>query len=327
MRWPGWFILFNVVCALSSAAAQPVRVGVPEPHNLQYLSFWVAHGAGLFKAEGLEIEIVYPDVPNQSGMLLMQQRVDVSLMQPPVYLGMIADQQTFQLFANLLANDPINLIVRTDVAQRLKLNPVAPLVDRLKAIKGLKIAVAPEPQRRLRVLFAHAGLDADRDVQLIVRRADDQMDALEKGEVDALYIHTPVLQDALVRKAAVMLVNQSGGEVPPLANGQIHALGATRAYIAAHTDVIRKMTRAIAQAQALIHRDRAAAVDALINAGVKAPSRAHLDTIVQVYAPAVPRSPEVSSAKLERNTRLYPARFTMPDFAKISAAGFIYNAR
>lgn len=327
MRWPGWLVLLNVLWACSTAVAQPVRVGIPEAQNLQYLSFWVAHGAGLFKAEGLEIEIVYPDVPNQSGMLLMQQRVDVSLMQPPIYLGMIADQQPFQLFANLLANDPINLIVRTDVATRLKLDPRAPLAERLKAIRGLKIAVAPEPQRRLRVLFSHAGLDADRDLQILARRADDQMEALEKGTVDALYIHTPVLQDALVRKVAVMLVDQSGGDVPPLADGQISALGATRAYIAARPDVILKMTRAIAQAQALIHRDRAAAVDALINAGVKAPSRAHLDTIVQVYAPAVPRSPEVSSAKLERNTRLYPARFTMPDFAKISAAGFIYNAR
>mgnify|MGYP006271721391 CR=1 FL=1 len=327
MRVAAWIFALHLVSAVSIASAEPVRVGIPEPNNLQYLSFWVAYGAGLFKAEGLDVEIVYPDVPNQSGMLLMQQRVDVSLMQPPVYLGMIADQQPFQLFANLLANDPINLIVRTDVAQRLKLDRRMPLAVRLKAIKGLKIAVAPEPQRRLRVLFAHAGLDADRDLQIVVRRADDQMDALEHGEVDALYIHTPILQDALVRKVAVLLVDQSSGEVPPLAGGQIHALGATRAYIAAHPDVIAKMTRAIARAQALIRRDRAAAVDALVTAGVQAPSRAHLETIVRLYAPAVPRAPTVSAEGLERNTRLYPARSTMPDFSRMAASGFVFNAR
>lgn len=323
MRVPYWLAALATLGVVATASAGPVRVGIPEANNLQYLSFWVAQGAGLFSAEGLDIQIVYPDVPNQSGMLLMQRRVDVALLQPPVYLGMIADQQPFALFANLLANDPINLIVRADVAKRLKLDPNAPLADRLRAIKGLRVAVAPEPQRRLRVLFAYAGLDADRDLQIVVRRADDQTEALASGAVDALYIHTPILQDALLRLGAVLLVNQSSGEVPPLANGQIHALAATRAYLDAHPDVIRKVTRAIANAQALIHRDRAAAVDALVKAGVDAPSRQHLETIVRLYEPAVPRSPDLSAAKLENNARLYPARSTMPDFKTVRAADFI----
>src|SRR5918995_5946919 len=81
-----------------TAAAQPVRIGVPERGNLQHMSFWIAQGAGLFKAEGLDVEIVVADVPNQSGMLLMQGRVDVALLQPPVYLGLIAEQHPFVLF-------------------------------------------------------------------------------------------------------------------------------------------------------------------------------------------------------------------------------------
>lgn len=322
-----WLALVFVLATTAHAFAQPVRVGIPEPNNLQYMSFWVAQGAGLFKAEDLDIQILYPDVPNQSGMILMQNRVDIALVQPPVYLGMIAERQPFSLFANLLANDPINLIVRADVAKRLELDPRAPLVDRLKAIKGLRVGVAPEPQRRLRVLFAHAGLDADRDIQIVVRRADDQIEALTTDQVDALYIHTPFLQDAMLRLGAVLLVNQSSGEIPPLAGGQIHALAATNDFIKAHPDAIRKVTRAIANAQALIHRDRRAAVDALVKAGVDAPARSHLEKIVELYEPAIPASPAVTAEKLERNTRLYPARSTMPDFSTIRAADFIFTGR
>lgn len=146
-------ILTGVLLAVNVAAAQPVRIGIPERDNLQYLSFWVAQGAALFKAEGLDVEVIYPDVPNQSGMILMQKRVDIALLQPPAYLGLIAEQHPFALFASLLANDPINLIVRKDVAVRLKLDPKAPLADRLKAITGLRIGVAPEPPRRMRILF------------------------------------------------------------------------------------------------------------------------------------------------------------------------------
>src|SRR5574339_348766 len=91
-------ILTGVLLTVNSAAAQAVRIGIPERNNLQYMSFWVAQGAGLFAAEGLAVEIVVPDAPNQSGMILMQKRVDISLLQPPIYLGLIAEQHPFALF-------------------------------------------------------------------------------------------------------------------------------------------------------------------------------------------------------------------------------------
>lgn len=308
---------------VNGAVAQPVRIGIPERDNLQYLSFWVAQGAGLFQAEGLAVETVIADVPNQSGLMLMRGRVDVALLQPPVYLGLIAERQPFVLFASLLANEPINLIVRADIAAKLQLDPRAPLADRLKAIKGLRIGVAPEPPRRLRVLFAYAGMNADQDVHIVLRRGEDQIEALTSGAVDALYTHTPFLEDALVRLGAVMLVNQSSGEIPPLANGQIHSLGATRAYVEAHADVILKVTRAIARAQQLLHRDTAAAVAALRAAGLPAPTPQHLQTIVELYRPAVPDTPAVSAAAVERNATLYPARPTMPDFTTVRAADYV----
>ena len=316
-------ILTALAVSVNAAEAQTVRVGVPERDNLQYMSFWIAQGAGYFTDEGLDIEIVVPDAPNMSGMILMQRRVDISLLQPPVYLGLIAEQHPFVLFANLLANDPINLIVRGDLAVKLKLDPRAPLADRLRALKGLRIGVAPEPPRRMRLLFAEAGLNADEHVQIVTRRAEDQTEAWTSGIVDGLYTHAPVLQDALIRLGAVMIVNQSAGEAASLRDGQIHSLGATRDSVAAHPDVIRKITRAIARAQSLLKRDATAAADALIRAGIKEPTPEHLKLIVDLYRPAVPATPRVSAAAVERNANLYPARPTMPDFTKVRAADFV----
>ncbi len=311
---------------VTTAAPTTVRLGVPERDNLQYLTLWVALGAGAFQAEGLEPQLVVADRANQSGQLLMQQRADIALLQPPVFLGLIAQQRPILLFANLLANDPINLIVRRDVAARIKLDPRAPLVDRLKALKGLRVGVANEPPRRLRVLFAEAGLDAERDIQMTIVPSEEQLAAFKDGVVDALYTHTPFLEEALVTLGAVLAVNQSVGEVPALANGEIHSLATTREFADAHSDVVLAATRAIARAEDLIRADAAAAGQALLKAGITVPTPRHLTTIVDLYRPAVPATPRVSAAAVERDAILYPARPTMPDFSRLRAADFIAPA-
>jgi NitT/TauT family transport system substrate-binding protein len=328
-RSPAMRVALIVALAATGAAAPmaaTVRIGVPERENIQFLTLWVALGAGYLQAEGLDVRLVVASAPNQSGELLLQNRADIALLQPPVYLGLIAQQRPIVLFANLLANDPINLIVRPDVAATRKLEPHAPLVDRLKALKGLRIGVANEPPRRLRVLFALAGMDVDRDIQMTIVPAEEQIAAYTAGTVDALYTHTPYLEEALVNGGAVLMVNQSAGEVVPLSKGEIHSLAATRAYADAHPDVLLAVTRAIARAEDLLHKDADAAAQALLKAGIPAPSPKHLATIVGLYRAAVPATPQVSAAAVESDATLYPARPTMPDFTQVHAADFLAPA-
>jgi len=121
----------------------------------------------------------------------------------------------------------------------------------------------------------------------------------------------------------VILVNQSAGEVAALANGQIHSLAVTRSYAEAHPGVLRAATRAIGRAQRVLRSDPAATAAALRKAGMTPPSARHLETIVRIYGPAVPLTPAVSAAAVERNVTLYPARPAHPDFSRVRAADFL----
>ena len=69
---------------------------------------------------------------------------------------------------------------------------------------------------------------ADKDVQMVILPGPRQNDAFGKGEVDALYAHTPFLERALLTQGGVLLVNQTGGEVPALAGRTVHTLAVTR---------------------------------------------------------------------------------------------------
>jgi ABC-type nitrate/sulfonate/bicarbonate transport system substrate-binding protein len=111
-----------------------------------------------------------------------------------------------------------------------------------------------------------------------------------------------------------------------VALGAGYLLAATRDYAAAHPDVLLAVTRAIARAENVLHTDADAAARALLKAGIPAPSPKHLATIVDIYRAAVPATPRVSAAAVERNATLYPARPAMPDFTKVHAADFIAPA-
>lgn len=289
---------------LGKASQTTVRVVVPDPDNLQYLNFWIALGAGFFKEEGLDVQVLAPPNPLGTLQFLLQGRAEVALLPPPQYLNPIAQGQPILIFANLLQNDPINLVVRKEVAEARKLDPTAPLIERLKGIQGLKVGVAPHPPPRLRALFASVGMDADRDIQMVIL-GEERQQAFAGNPIDALYAHTPFLEKALVEQGAVVLVDQLRGEVPELAGLNIHSLVTTRSFAAANPKALVAMTRAIYRAQQLIHSDLKGSANALLRSGVPGVEQRPVETTLRLYQPAVPKTPDVSITAVQRTDKYF----------------------
>lgn len=135
------------------------------------------------------------------------------MLQPPNYGQLITQGQPVLLFANLLQHEPANVVVRRDMADSRGLSPALPLAERLRRLQGLRVDATPGPVNRLGLLFASAGMDADRDIQVVLVPGEEQNAAFARNQVDALFAHTPYLEDALVRQGGVLVVNLSAGEV------------------------------------------------------------------------------------------------------------------
>jgi NitT/TauT family transport system substrate-binding protein len=292
-----------------------VQVIIPDPHNLQDLAFWVALGGGYFREEQVDVELAISDTPADSRQLLAKRDAQMAVLPPPLYLELIGDRAPWLLVANLMQNDGINLIIRRSVAAARGISPSQPLVERLRRLKGLKIGVAPGPRTRLRTLFESAGLEVEDFVEPVILTGQEQNGAFAEGRVDVLFTHTPFLERALVEEDALMLVNQSAGEVPQLAFRQIHSLCARSTFAEANPALVRRMIRAIARAEKLIHSDREATIQAVKRAQPQFDPRL-LQTIVDIYRPAIPATPAVSTEGLRGALRLYPAGKvppTLPD--------------
>lgn len=306
----------------AEGATRRFPVLLPDDHNLQYLPFWVARGAGFFHDEGLDLTLLSAPEKTDTERLFQKGRAQIAVLPPPMYMPLIAAKTPLVLVANLLANDPINVVVPRALLAERKLSPDMPLVERLKGLKGLKVGVAPGPPPRLRALYRSVGLKVEDYLQIVTLHGRDQNRAFAEHKVDVLYCHTPYLEKALTEQDGVILVNQSGGEVPALAMRQIHALVVTRALFEAEPGVVRGLQRAIGRALALIHRDPGAAVAAL-EREVPARGRRQLETIVGVYGPAVPTTPAVSADGFSQALLLFPAGSTPPKLDGIDLARYV----
>ncbi|MGZ3441435.1 MAG: ABC transporter substrate-binding protein, partial [Polyangia bacterium] len=252
---------------------------VPEPRNLQLMSFWVAEGAGYFRDEGIELTLDVPPTPGEVRELLAKSEAPIALLPPPIYLELIGERQPWRLVANLLRNDPINVVVRRSVVVARKILLQAPVDERLRALRGVRIAVPPGPASRFRALVETAGLDAAKDFQIVTMMGDEENEAFANGRVDALFAHTPFLERALVDEDAVIVVNQSAGEVGRVAFRQIHVLAVRAEFAVRQPKLVRALVRAIARAEQLIHADKGAAVDAILRA-LPALDRRHVAALV-----------------------------------------------
>ena len=295
----------------------PVRIILPETGNLQHLAFWVARGAGLFEREGLDVTLAVPSSPGGVYALVLRDDAQAAVLPAPVYIDLIAQRAPIRLVANLLANEPANLVVRRSVVESRKISPQAPLGERLRALGGVKIGVAPGPVGRLRTLLA--GVEG---VEIVGVAGPEQNQAFADGRVDALFAHTPYLERALLEQDGVLLVNTSAGEVRELASRQIHALCVRNPWAAQHGSEVAALVRALAAAEEMIHRDRKATVDALVRALPDRP-RPLLERIADIYAPAVPATPAVTTNGIRSALALFPSSRTPPDLSGVDLANYV----
>ncbi len=319
------FLSLILTLATLTAMARPAHAGetlkvlVPDRGNLQYMSFWLAKGAGYFAAAGIDVELVVPPGPQQTQVWFEERKADVAVLPPPVYANLVAGGVPVVLVANLLSNDPIELVVRRSVLTERKLSADQPLRVRLEGLRGIRLGIAPHPPTRLRALFASVGLDADKDTTMVILHGKEQNAAFHDGKVDALYAHTPFLEHAIVHDDAVVLVDQARGEVPALANRQIHALGVRRSLLETRPALVTALVDAIGRAQALVHRSQPEAVETLARE-MKERDRRELETIVRLYEPAVPREPTFRAEDIPSVLSLFPAGMPKPDLSNVDLA-------
>lgn len=161
----------------------------------------------------------------------------------------------------LLNRSTQDLVVSTKVVKDRNLSPAMPLIDRLKALKGLRLGItspgAPSDVF-IRYLVKQGGLNPDTDVQIIrVGSSAAERVAMQSGQIDAFIVSAPFSVQTEREGTGVILVKGPAGEVPGLSDLIYVALAMRSDWVESHPAAVRAYVKSIQEANAWMrdHRD------------------------------------------------------------------------
>ena len=268
--------------------------------SCSYTPFYLAQRAGLFEAEGLEVDLRLSPAPPETAQGLIEGRADVSF-GGPMRVMMHHDaarargeESPLVCFAQIVARDPFILVGR-------EANPRFRFADLI----GPRIGVAtdvPTPWMTLRDDLDRAGIDPASVTRAPDAPMAENAEALKRGEIDVVQVFEPY---------AEALVSSGHGHVWHRfsVRGDIAftTFYTTRRFAAERRDACLALARAMAAALERLHATEPDEIAALIGPDFfpdLAPES--LARIVSGY----------------REARLWPRRIALPAaaYARLKAA-------
>jgi NitT/TauT family transport system substrate-binding protein len=248
------------VSLIISAQAQTQKIVITTPGAaLHFFPAHVAAAAGLFAAEGLDVEWV--DVGAGSKQVASVAGGSATMTMLGMQPAITAAEHGAELvaFAALFNKYPIQVVLHPQVMQRIGLTRSMPIDEKVKRLAGLTIGitgVTSSSDSVLRSLLLARGLDPDKALRIQPLGAPNAMlAALSKKAIDGAMLSAPQAQIAEAGGYGQTAIDPLTGEVPELNGVPYTAMITTRDTLKRQPDVILKATNALTKAMALEDKD------------------------------------------------------------------------
>lgn len=193
-----------VLAVYPSTGRETTKVRTGDLPVLQGLPLYVALDNGYFKDEGIEVERVRFDAPNQIIDALMQGQIDATSPSGALGISGIANQK-----------NPGKILVysvsggTSQVPNENLLIPINSTISSVEELKGKRfgIIVGSIQWRTIaRHVLNQSGLDMDKDVTIVELAPALQVPALANKQVDAMLALEPISTLAVQKDAGKILV-------------------------------------------------------------------------------------------------------------------------
>jgi ABC-type nitrate/sulfonate/bicarbonate transport system substrate-binding protein len=238
----------------AARGAEKIKIMLPGP-STAFAPLYHAKSAGYFTDEGLDVEILMATGP--AGIQALIAR-DVHFALTPGTFQIQAYERGQRLVAvmSILTHTHINVVMHKEVAKAKGITEKSPLVEKMRALKGLKVSgVAPGAISHQMLIYCllKAGLDPQKDVEIVgLGAAPTLLAALEQRQIDAFATGTPTPEAAAIRGFGVMVLDNAAGEDPDFGEFMGQVLIAPLETLRQRPELVRKVVRALLKSSAWV---------------------------------------------------------------------------
>ncbi len=259
-------VLLALAVATPSAglAATAVKVALPFD-SLNYFPTFIADRKGFFKDESLDVEIVVAGSGAKTAAALASGSVQFADTGFDHAIKATAKGRRHIALVGNIWGYPNFLVVSKAALKARGITSAAPIEEKLKALKGLRIGATSPGSSTYVVLhrmITLAGLEPDRDTAIAPMGGNpgpSAVAALDKNQIDAFLLPSPFPEMVVVKGRADIFIRAS--EVPDFRNWLHVTLQTTPEYLEKNRDTARRYVKAIVRAHHFIKDRRAEALE------------------------------------------------------------------
>jgi ABC-type nitrate/sulfonate/bicarbonate transport system substrate-binding protein len=249
-----------------SAYAQAKRVKVLEAHTgtLFMAPVYIAEAAGYMAEEGIDLELTEVDSGALGIAALVSGGVQLVDADPFQLVQLLKQGKSVQFLYNLTKGVTLDMVMSKEVIAAKNLSRSMPIAQRFAALKGMKLGITKPGAATdvyMRYYLKRAGIDPERDVQIVtVGGGAALLASMKTKQIDAFHLSPPTPYQVQQAGFGDVIIKASAGDVPELTNFLYTGIAVTKEYAEKNADVLKRWTRAVNKANALMQKDEAASI-------------------------------------------------------------------
>ena len=218
---------------------------------------YIAEDAGIFKAVGLEVtQQVITGIASANAVIAGS--IDFSFSSGVTLTRAAARQQPVIGIAGTYDRTGFWVLISKKIADERHFDPNAPLAERAKLLKGLRIgvgAINAIPHAYLKMIAKLGGLDGEKDIVVAGVTPPEQIGALSRDAIDGVSSGSPVVEQMVHDGTGIVLANGTTGTIDPPSLNHIAAnvLMTRKQLCVDHRSLCVKMGDAMVKANAFMH--------------------------------------------------------------------------
>lgn len=284
----------------------------------------IAKQMGLFEQHGIDASVTPMDSGSVATMALISGSIAFSTSSPTDVVLSQAHGQDMVAVTSIYRGIAAVLVLAKPVADQTGVAPDAPIIRRLKALDGLRIAT-PSATSVFTWALKPAAASAGAKVVFVYMDQPAMVAALQTGAIDGFMASSPFYGTPVVNGSGVIWLNGPRQEFPPaLTPANAVTLNVLRSFALAHRDLVRRVSDVFADLAKAV-KDRPNDVKAAMAKLFPSIEPHTLDVLFETEAAGYATTPLDAAAMAHEIAFLKASNVNLPGLDRIDPAQLVLS--